>query len=250
MSKETGFKQVTSKNGRYYEYDGERYPSVTSILSKGIPKPGLIKWAGKLVAEHAVYEADKWADMENSEAIEYLSSRPDARRNSSANLGSVIHAAVDAYSNGRPFPEVDDKAAAYLRGFEQFVRDHSPKYLMTERFVFNKTHKYGGTLDAMAIINRTAWVLDTKTGNRVYPEVALQLAAYKNAEYTVEDGETIPLRAVKRGGVLHLQPDGYELIPVRVDEEIFEAFLSVKDVYDWSENLSRVVIREPITKAS
>lgn len=241
--------QVTTKSGRYYEWEGERYPSVTTILSKGIPKPGLIKWAGKLVAEHAVFEADKIADMSDQEAIDYLSSRPDQRRNSSANLGSAIHAAVDAYSNGRELPVMSDQTQTYINGFAMFVRDFSPKYLMTERFVFNKTHGYGGTLDAMAIINRTAWILDTKTGNRVYPEVALQLAAYKNAEYTVEDGKTVELRGVKRGGVLHLQPDGYELIPVRVDDEVFEAFLSVKDVYHWDYELSRVVLREPIGRS-
>lgn len=236
-----------SKNQNYYEWDGQRYPRVTSILSKGIPKPGLIRWAGRFVAEGAVLQSDKWMDMDDAEAIEYLAGLPDARRNNSANLGSAIHAAADAVANDREYREQTPEAQKYVNGFFKFVEDFKPKFLFTEQPVFNRTHGYAGTLDAIVRIGRTNYVLDTKTGNRIYPEVALQLCAYKNAEFIGrEGGEEIPLPPIKKGAVLHLGPNTYSLVEARVDDEIFEAFLSVKDVYYWSEGLSKVVLRSEI----
>ena len=241
--------QITTKNGRYYEWNGEKYPSVTTILSKGIPKPGLIKWSARFVAEAAVLQQDQWMDKSDGEAVEYLAGLPDNRRNSSASLGSSIHAAAEAVAQGNPIrDDLPDAAKPYIRGFERFVEDFRPAYLHTETAVFNRSHGYAGTLDSVVRIGRTVWVLDTKTGNRVYPEVALQLAAYSRAEFIgKEGGEEVAMPKIKKGGVLHLFQNGYSLIPVRIDDEVFDAFLAVKDVHYWSEQLSKVVMREPIS---
>lgn len=239
---------MAKNNTNYYEWQGQRYPRVTAILSKGIPKPGLIKWAGRFVAEGAIRDYPYWGGLDDDEAIAYLSGLPDTRRNSSANLGSAIHAAIDAVANDREYKEQTPQAQEYVNGFFKFVEDFRPKFILTEQSVFSKTHGYAGTLDAVVRIGRTTYILDTKTGSRIYPEVALQLAAYKNADFVgkPETGEEVPLPAIKKGLVLHLAPNTYSLVDVRVDEEVFDAFLSVKDVYYWGEGLSKVVIRNPI----
>jgi hypothetical protein len=238
-----------TKNGRFYEFNGEKYPSVTTILSKGIPKPGLIKWAAKFVATEAYDHFEQYVDKPREEAIDLLAASPDRRRNSSANLGSVIHAAADAFANGRELPKVSKEAKPYVEGFRQFVVDFSPEFRLTEQPVFNRTHGYAGTLDIVAKIDNAIWIIDTKTGNRVYPEVALQLAAYRNAEFIgADDGTEKKMPRVSKGGVIHLSPTGYSLIPVRVDEEVFDAFLSVKDIFHWDFELSKVVLREPIAR--
>lgn len=240
--------QITTKNGRYYEWNGEKYPSVTTILSKGIPKPGLIKWSARFVAEAAVLQQDNWVDKSDGEAIEYLAGLPDNRRNSSASLGSSIHAAAEAVANGNEVREdFPENAKPYITGFRKFVDDFKPTYLHTETAVFNRSERYAGTLDSVVRIGRTVWVLDTKTGNRVYPETALQLAAYARAEFIgKEGGEEVAMPTVKKGGVLHLFPNGYSLIPVRIDDEVFDSFLAVRDVHYWAEQLSKVVMREPL----
>ncbi len=236
--------QITTRDGRYYTWNGEKYPSVTTILSKGIPKPGLIKWAGNFVAEGAVRDFEHWGGMDDEEAIQYLSGLPDRRRNSSANLGSSIHAAVDAVANNRELKPISPQAQGYVNGFMQFVQERRPKFLLTEVAVFNRTHRYAGTLDIVARIGRTNWVIDTKTGARVYPEVALQLSAYANAEFAGREGgiET-ELPVIGKGAVLHLTPGGYEFIPTRIDGEVFDTFLSVKDVHKWDTELSKLVLR-------
>lgn len=242
--------QVTNKSGsRYYEWKGEKFPSVTTIMSKGIPKPGLIKWAAKIVAAGAVERVEVWAGMPDDAAIAYLSGIPDEKRNSSAVRGSIIHSAAEIHSNEGEAKVINPEEQAYLDGFIQFRNDWNPKYLLTEQAVFNRTYGYAGTLDSVVRIGRTVWCLDTKTGNRVYPEVALQLAAYSHAEFIGRDGDIEePMPAIKKGGVVHLFPGGYSFIPVRIDDEVFEAFLSVKDVFHWDYGLSGTVLREPLTK--
>lgn len=242
--------QITTNAGRYYEFDGQKFPSVTTILSKAIAKPALVGWASKLVAEGAIRDYDYWTGLSDTEAHAFLSGLPNVRRNSSANLGSVIHAAAEAYSKGEPLVKpVSAQAEPYLVGFNQFLVDWKPKFLLTEQAVFNREHKYAGTLDSVVRIGRTVWVLDTKTGNRVYPEVALQLAAYAHAEFIGRDGGVEePMPAVKKGGVIHLTPEGYHLIPVRIDEEIFDTFLSAIDLFRWQWGLGNTVLGQEKTK--
>lgn len=242
--------QITTRDGRYYEWGGEKYPSVTTILSKGIAKPGLIRWAGKLVAETAVKQFDEWYEKDEQEAIDWLASAPDRRRNSSANLGSAIHAAIDAVANDRPISEnISPEAMEYVNGFMSFVRDWRPKFVLTEAAVFSRTQRYAGTLDIVARIGRSLWVIDTKTGNRVYPETALQLAAYANAEFVGREGGTEePFQPVKKGGILHLAPNTYTLVPARIDGDVFDTFLAVRDMWRWDSELSKIVLREPVEK--
>lgn len=243
--------QTTTKSGsRTYDWKGEKFPSVTTVISKGLPKPALIKWAGNLVAKNAIEDAEIWMGMSGEDAFAYLSSMPETRRTSSANLGSTIHAAADAFSNGREYKAISPQAQAYVDGFKKFTDDWKPKFLITETPVFSRQHRYAGTLDSVVRIGRTNWIFDIKTGSRVYPEVALQLAAYAHAEFIGIDGtREEPLPEIRKGAVLHLTPNGYHLIPVRIDLEVFEAFLSVKDVHDWSAALSKVVLRPELEKS-
>lgn len=242
-------KKIDTKDGRYYELNGDKYPSVTTIISKGLPKPALISWAGKFVAETAVFD-ETWLDMDTEQAVAYLSGAPDRKRNKSANLGSSIHAAAEAYALGQPLKKaITEQAQSYVNGFQKFLLDFSPRYLYTEATVFSTVHRYAGTLDALVQIDRTIWIIDTKTGNRVYPDTALQLAAYANADLIVpQSGEPVNLPSIRKGGILHLSPDNYSFIPTRIDDEVFNTFLSVKDLWRWSFELANVVMREPIVK--
>jgi hypothetical protein len=250
--------RVTTSAGRYYEYKDQKYPSVTTILSRGIPKPGLIKWAGKMVAQAAVERLPEWIEKEDQEAIDWLAARPDERKNTAANLGTYLHAAVERISLGQEINKpADEVQASYLRGFEQFVRDVGPKYLFTEFEIYNSEHGYAGSGDAIIRIGNTTWIIDTKTGTKVRPEVALQLSAYRRADFILiphkdkTDGrktvyEEVKVPKIRKSGVIHLFPDGYQFVEVRSDDEVFDVFLAAKQLYEWDSALSRVVIREVV----
>lgn len=247
--------KVTTSGGRYYTYEDRKYPSVTSIMSKGVAKPGLISWAGKMVAEGAVNRLPEWIQMEDQAAIDWLANLPNARKNTAANLGSYLHAAVEKISLGQEIHKpADPVQAEYLVGFESFLLDVKPKYLFTEFEVFSDTYGYAGTGDAIIQIGRTIWLIDTKTGTKIRPDVALQLSAYRNADFILlphkvgrkTEWEQVALPRIRKTGVVHLFPSGYEFVEVRSDEEIFETFLACKKMYEWDTGLAKVAIRERI----
>jgi uncharacterized protein YecE (DUF72 family) len=148
-----------------------------------------------------------------------------------------------------PVYEPDSEDAPYIRSFLNFINDWEPRYIETEASVFNREHGYAGTLDAIVEIDGKRYVMDYKTGKSVWPEVALQLAAYRYAEFIGRaDGREDRLPHCNRGLVLHLRPDKYELVPVQVDGTVFDAFLSALDVHRWMKDVSKYVIGTPKEK--
>src|SRR5690348_5762134 len=101
-------------------------------------------------------------------------------------------------------PPIDPDLVPYMAGFQAFLDDFQPEYKAAEFTVYNREHRYAGTADAMAQIGDTLWLLDTKTGKDVYGEAALQLAAYRHAEFigVAETGDELPMPKVDRCGVL------------------------------------------------
>jgi hypothetical protein len=134
-----------------------------------------------------------------------------------------------------------------MEQFLNFLADFQPIYEATEASVYNRTERYAGTLDAIATIQGRKLVLDAKTGKAVYPEVALQLAAYRYAEFMgLPDGSEETMREVDGAAALHLADDGYELIDVQADESVFRSFLYVREVFRFQEEQSKAVLRGPL----
>ena len=55
---------VTTDEGRYYthpEIPGRTFPSITTIISQGVPKPVISKWAVKKTADIALERFDDLA---------------------------------------------------------------------------------------------------------------------------------------------------------------------------------------------
>jgi hypothetical protein len=86
-------------------------------------------------------------------------------------------------------------------------------------------------------------LLDVKTGKRVYPEAALQLAAYAAADFLGRpDGTEQPLPAIEAGAVLHLRPGGYQLVPVPIGRAVLEAFLAALAVFRFTTDLAPTLL--------
>lgn len=275
---------TTSGSGsRFYTWGrGERYWSVTTILGV-MPKPALKAWAAKVVAEFAFDRQPTWMTMTRDEAVGWLKSEPLRFTGQRADFGSAIHRATEDYVLGRPmrregFVEEERKAMGY---FLQFVEALKPRYLLTEASVYNRKHKYAGTLDAVVEIpyglllelahgnpNLVPWeprgdrdvvtlLLDTKTGGDVaegkgvYPEVALQIAAYGHAEFVgAVNGQELPLPTLDGAAVLHVNATGWRLVPVRFSsdpkDEVFRSFLFVREVFRFQEVIAKEVLGTPL----
>jgi hypothetical protein len=251
----------------YYQdqLTGERLRSVTTIIHQGVPNDALIYWAGNLTAEMALdnleylNEADEGGEDERKRAYDWLRRAHTRKKETRADLGSVVHKLVEAETLGEPVSQElieDPQWAPYIARFREFVRDFQVTFAASEMVVANYTHGYAGTLDDIfhsPLINDGKPTLgDVKSGGElgvkgVYPDAGLQMSGYRYAEYGwLRDGSRIPMPETHGGVVLHLRPEGYWVVPVRCDEVMFGKFLHAKEVAEFTSRIKKTVIGAPL----
>lgn len=238
-----------------------KYASVTAVLSGGIPKPALTRWAAKAVAEEAatliVNNFDPPCEREMAPLVEYLKNAPWRITSSAADLGSHVHSYVEAHNLGKPMPKWPLPVAPFMRAFEAWVEEHKPVFEAAEMRVYSRKYRFAGTLDALALIDGRRFIIDVKTGNGVYDEAAYQLSAYARADFCVADPnhpgarqvtpargsrwyewhgppeDELPMPKIEAAGVLHLRPSGAKWYPnVDIGEETFETFLAAQAIFE------------------
>lgn len=252
---------TTSKSGsRFYTWRGDRFWSVTTILNGGIPKPVLVNWAKKFVAEYAVdhfaalTELVKTGDREG--AVAWLKDSPYRDRDRAADIGTQVHAAAEAHRLGRPMPPWPLEIKPRMEAFAAWMEDFQPRFEAVEASVYHREQHYAGTLDAIVVVGGQRIVLDYKTARTgIYPEVALQLAAYRHAEFiAMPDGTEAPMPRTDGAAALWLPDDPaktksgrpYDFIPVLADRQIYRAFLYAREVYRWADLTSKTVLGAPL----
>jgi len=236
--------KATHEGDRLYNWKGDDYPSVTSIISHGVAKPGLVQWAANKVTEIALDNRVELATLSKARGKKVIDAIWHGERDAAAGKGTAVHEAAEKYALGQRV-DLTPEIQGYVQAFDNFLYDFKPEFLLTEALVISRTYGYAGTLDAVVTIEGKTYILDIKTGNYVWSEVALQLAAYARADLTGDrtTGVESPLPPLdKRGLVLHLQPDGYTLRKVRMDDDVFNAFLASNDMYQWSTEISKSVL--------
>ena len=204
---------------------------------------------GKVLASASSLDTDIRKDLPNggNKAAATTVGKLIAERDKAAGIGTQVHAATEAYVLGTPMPEPPSEVAPYLAAHRRFLDDWRPEFLMTEGTVCNWTERYAGTLDWIARLDGALVIGDTKPGKAVYPEVALQLAAYRYAEFVVlPNGTEAPLPAAERAVVLHLRPDGYSLVPVEAGEREYLCFRYVRECFRFLEEIAPTVLGEAL----
>ena len=215
-----------------YQLDGKKLTGrgVTTLIGAGIPKPALKWWAGNTVAACALDEEDLWRPIFEQKgreaAYEYL--------------GTEVHRLAERYAAGEEIG-VDDETEGYVDAYISFREDWHPTEEIIEGVVVSRTYRYMGTFDSIAVLagwnndGTSARVLyDIKTGKDVWPEAAIQMAAYRRAESYLPDpagGEEEPMPQVDACAVLHLRSDGtYSLRPVIAGAREFALFLAAEEI--------------------
>lgn len=232
---------TASSGARTYDWPptGETFDSVTTIIQGGTPTPwGLQKWFKSVNVRYAVENHKLWlpiAENDPQAAIDLIVGQADRDRDKASIRGKDVHDWAEGMVLGTAEGEPPAELAGYVKSFVQFLEDWQPAYEMTEATVYSRSHGYAGTLDWIARIEGHGLVLgDYKTkpdGKTIYGEIALQLAAYRYADFIgLPDGSEVPMPEVDACLALVIHPSSYELIPVRADEEAHRAFLHVMEV--------------------
>lgn len=238
--------KYSDKAHRYW-LDGKPVPGVTTILGKGIPKPALPYWAAKCVAE---YVADEPENVEALRAagrdpmIAALKGQPWVKRDEAAVRGTDVHALAEIVVHGGE-AEVPEHLLGHVEGYVAWLDEFDVHPILTEKSVASRQHRYAGRFDFIGTIDALGddvWGLDWKTSKGVYGETALQVAAYVNADFYVEDGSPdveLPLPVATRIGVVHVTEQGSWLYDLGDPREAFDHFLAAKAVADgasWRES--------------
>jgi len=168
-----GVVRVTTTDERWYLKDGEPEPYTSSTwIASYVPSKELAIWMAKMgwdEAELVKREAGARGSRVHK-GIEVLSAGSEVFHNDSFTDGEGEMAELTA-----------DEYEAIL-SFKQWYDEVKPKFLKTEHTVFNKEHRYAGTLDAMCEIGGEIWIIDYKTSAKVFLSHVVQLSSYFHAD--------------------------------------------------------------------
>lgn len=241
-----------SPKAHRYWCDKKNIQGVTTILKGGLPVDGLMYWSAKTVAEHVAdfpEEVESLRGMGREPMVAALKNIPWQKRDEAAVRGTDVHAIAEAVINGEAV-EVPGHLVDHVQGYVDWLDEFDVTPVLTEKSCANRTHWYAGRFDLIADFAGYRWMLDNKTSKSVYGSTALQLHAYANAEFYVEDDEPdveIPMpEGIERYGVLHITDHGTFLYPVDHSQNPWRDFLNVLAVNNARKRIDGY-LTEPIT---
>lgn len=181
-------KSQDTPKGRFYTTpEGNKYPSITTILGAG-EKAWLKEWRESMGAERADKETKRAADR-----------------------GTAIHAMVEAYLNNDPNPTAKYTDPTYLAGFNQ-LRIYLRKIdniLTQESALWSDTMRVAGRVDCIGEYKGKLSIIDFKTstndkGTSQVEDYFLQTTAYAlmfQERYNIQIDDIVILMAVEKGAV-------------------------------------------------
>ena len=220
------YKQITLPDSRYYQRNGEYYPSITYVLSH-YPKGKFFEDWLKKVGYSSEYIVKKASEE-----------------------GTKVHNMIELYLNGESLfflnakkePQYDLEVWKMFLRFVEFWEEYEPTLLETEVHLFSDKLKVAGTCDLICEINNQLWIVDFKTSNHIHSTYDLQAAVYGQCFeecYGVKPDRfgILWLKSSKRGPWgSNIQGKGWEMYESkRSQEENIELFEAIHKIFK-SEN--------------
>ena len=247
--------------------DGEhKYPGVTGITGC-LPKPFLVGWSARMSAELAVDSIDYVGQMvarDRKGAVDYLSYAHTRYTNSRADLGSRAHVLFEQMMRGETPGRVHPDLEQHKAHFAEFLDAAQPTLLAAEDIAWSDSYQYAGSFDAIMRLRLNERgdldqhgepadiLVDYKTSKRIYPDVALQLAAYRHADEIVFADDTAkPMWGTDGGAVLWVTDADWDFRLLDTGDDVFDVFVALRRrIYDWEHSLSRHVIGRSLARKS
>tara|TARA_R110000796_G_scaffold84972_8_gene184792 strand:+ start:94 stop:864 length:771 start_codon:yes stop_codon:yes gene_type:complete len=215
-------KQITLPDSRYYQRNGEYYPSITYVLQY-YPKGKFFQdWLKKVgySADHIVKRAGEEGTQVHEMCEDYLNGKE-----------------LNFLSNGHPMysPLVWQMFLKFVDWWETY----NPKLIETEVHLFSDELKVAGTCDMVCEIDGKLWIIDFKTSNHLQTTYDLQTAIYgkcyeecygKKADHY----GVLWLKSSKRGPKSGtMQGKGWEMYESKRSQDTnIDIFKTVKKLFD------------------
>jgi hypothetical protein len=212
-----------------YKLDGKWVPGVTTLIGAGLPKPALMYWSAKSVAQWVAdhpEDVDALRRMGRGPMVQALKEVPWQKRDDAAVRGTDIHALAEQLIHGAEV-NVPEHIGGYVEACVDFLDTWKVTPLVVERPIANRAHWWAGTPDLFGLLPDGRTVLfDWKTGDSgIWPETAFQLAAYSHGEfYLADDGTEQPVPKADFCAAVWLQPGEYQVIPLKADDDTYNEF--------------------------
>ncbi|QAX94724.1 exonuclease [Streptomyces phage Lilbooboo] len=254
---------------RFYVHPENRevvHPGVTSVIGM-LPKQNFLgPWNAKMAAELAVDSIDFVADMaarDRDGAVQYLSGAARRYTKVRADLGSEAHDLFERLIRGEYVGRTRADLTPYVEHFREFLTAVNPELVRAEDVAWSDTYGYAGSFDVVMRVwldddgkptpdrSGTPHLImgDWKTSKATYPDVALQMSAYMNADFIIDpDGNRQPMPEFDGAAVLHITDETWAFKPVETGPDVFAQFLHLRATFDWDRDGSRKVIGKPVAK--
>lgn len=224
-------------------------PSVTTILNV-LAKPALISWACNAVANFtrerflALVEQNKFSVADVLRVIEESRNASDKLKDEAADIGiqahDFLHRHWQAVIRKTDLPVIPSEAGPIKNCIEaalDWVSQHHVEPVLIEHPLYTRKHQITGRPDFIGRVDGELCVLDYKSTKAIYPELALQMAAY--ATMYGEEYEDLPrtrwgLRMDKLTG--EFEDRCYK--PDTLDQD-FNTFMAAFTIYDRLKHLRR-----------
>ena len=216
-------KQITLPDSRYYQRNGEYYPSITYVLQYYPKGTHFEKWLKQVgfASEHIVKKSQE--------------------------EGTLVHEMIEDWLNGEElnflnsqgYPQYNPDVWQMFLRFTEWWELYNPKLIETEVHLFSDDLKVAGTCDLVCEIGGELWIIDFKTSNNLHTSYELQTAVYGKCY------EECFGKKPNRYGILWLKSSkrklskekmtgkGWEMFESsRSQEENLDIFLTVKKLFD------------------
>ena len=172
------------------------YPVNVTAATGMVAKPFLVPWATKLGVDVGIASVKSgiYGTAGGSSSIDEIYKRAQLHRKLvvkvSTDRGSMLHAVLESHIEGQmngveiTGDPKDNVVQGVLGNFITWYKQFKKvDWEATERCLFHEELGYIGTTDVLMQVDGESYILDFKTGSRVYPDHALQLSAYAEADF-------------------------------------------------------------------
>lgn len=217
---------------RYYQYNKELYPSVTSILNIKINKY-LAKWQVKYTAKYAIEnikQLQKFNKIDTDYAVDIVAGASKRHVEEASEKGKRVHRWIHKRESKDNTKEVSGFNQQYLKWVEDFdVETLEQEIVCISNWSEEDKPRYAGTIDAICKIDNESWLIDFKTSKAIKNDTFLQLVAYGFSKSYLKNNETIDKEKPQNYGIVHLQQNKYRFL--KLDNQYIDHLYDVFSAY-------------------